>query len=291
MIYRQIIDTRFRTPEYIRRLVPIPPLTLYEPGTLEHFEWELSHPELFNLSVHKDDLSTARRLALELHQQFDLHKDFHHSDVQKALSNLLALRLPEISPHRADQRWEYGATIMAEYLSPHDSGLVRNIFGTRYSTGNILEAMSGHQSYVLPAPNLHVTALDGCEASLLRYPYPARCRICCDLDQLDGTNKIDSLVDDTFDGVVVCCGYKYPKHILHVLKEFHRILKPGGSVSFIESRVHGFGELVRREGDPLYIKVDLEDAGFREVVVHPVDSRESLDNHSTLFHVQGIVAK
>lgn len=130
--------------------------------------------------------------------------------------------------------------------------------------------MCGHMSYFKESDGRTVTALDYCEISLERYPYPSRRRIQCDLDQLVGGRSLPFFQDEQFDAISICFGYKYLKDIDTVVREFRRILKVGGVLSLVEGSRHGYEHLFVRQFNTRMIRDGLISNGYGRVDIKKI---------------------
>ena len=154
--------------------------------------------------------------------------------------------------------------------------------------GKILEAMCGFNSYFPRSKRRKVTALDFCGPALERYPYPERVRIECNLDQITKVrNRLHFIEDESFDAVSICYGFKYPKHIANILHEFLRILKPGGTLSFIEAKEAELEEVThRRFTDGKRTKALFRRCGF-EVTIEKLEMPCGVEEElGEFFHIQ-----
>jgi ubiquinone/menaquinone biosynthesis C-methylase UbiE len=85
------------------------------------------------------------------------------------------------------------------------------------------------------------------------------------LNQLAKGESLSFFDSNMFDAVSVCFGYKYPEDIVSVMREFFRILKPGGSLLFFEAEGHEFPKYVKRGLDSERFRAELMSVGFKSV--------------------------
>jgi SAM-dependent methyltransferase len=160
------------------------------------------------------------------------------------------IEIPSIESLSPQKRWALRMVQMPRTIGGGKRGSIKKIL-SKNCYGNILEAMCGFNSYIAPSKKRNVTALDYCEEALERYLYPERKRILFDLNVINNKNKIEFFDDDSFDAISICFGAQYIKHPLWLLREFNRILSPGGSIYFVENPNHHYYDLVVRKLNPL----------------------------------------
>jgi SAM-dependent methyltransferase len=183
--------------------------------------------------------------------------------------------------------WENGAYQLTKY---HGCDLILASLWKELSsyTGEILEAMCGHISYFAETENTSVTALDYCRASLERYPFPKRRRVCCDLDRIRNGTQLP-FETAQFDVVSICFGFKYPEDIHSLGREFRRIIKPGGTLSFIENPTHQYQALIKRQFSPELAQEILLSCGFKSVKVKTIPIRDRNLYTGEFFHTEAFV--
>lgn len=163
-------------------------------------------------------------------------------------------------------RWAWNALNLTDYAGDANDFCTIAV-SLRPLKGRILEAMCGHHSYFARKSGATITAIDFCRESLLRYPHKSAKRVCCDLNQISGGETLHFFKENYFDAISICFGYKYPDNIDALISEFKRILKSGGKLSFVESAIHSYKELAKRDFSPRLIKRSLHRAGFENVCV------------------------
>lgn len=147
---------------------------------------------------------------------------------------------------------------------------IAEIFKENSKHGKILEAMCGTETYLKDTPENEITGLDVSFEGLNYYPNHRR-RIICDLNQLSATTVATIAVfpSEEFSAIFECYGYKYPKDILAVFMEFHRILKNNGTLFMLENTNPGYSSRVRKFLGTKNHKEELhhylEVAGFKEI--------------------------
>jgi SAM-dependent methyltransferase len=259
--FREITAIKERKSIYPDRNVWLPHLTTATQGSVEHMKWMDENWWMVNYSVFMDDKPEALRLARELDALFK--ENSKHQAIPDILEQLRRLRTKEYGDLTFRERWTRFAFQLVEYAGGPE---VRRTITQRLNkyTGTVLEAMCGHTSYFAESPGRTVIALDCCAVSLERYPFPQRRRIECDLNQTKDGTELSFLKNEEVDVISICFGFKYPEDIRALLREFLRVLKPGGKVSFIENPKSGYPDLCRRKFDRRIIK-DLSNTGYRSI--------------------------
>ncbi|MEN9605049.1 MAG: hypothetical protein RJB39_734 [Candidatus Parcubacteria bacterium] len=286
--YKEVVAVADRKPLQESRMILLPNISRHLFGSPEGMEEMATQAWMSSFTVHKKDAERAKELAIELQTAFQADPD--GSDVIAIITNLQALRLKSMHEYHADDIWRKGAFALTNYTGPP---LVKQVIVRRLDRydGDILEAMCGHTTHIAPSGNKKVVALDGCEASLERYPFPFRPRILCDLDQINEPGKELPFSTGYFDAISICFGFKYPEHLDLLLREFHRILKRGGKMSFIENPESEYPQLIHRRFCPITSGDLLQAAGFSGV------STEAIVGYGTtvwnpiyrghFFHLEG----
>ncbi|MBP6858882.1 MAG: methyltransferase domain-containing protein [Candidatus Pacebacteria bacterium] len=284
--FREITETKEQRPIYPERHVWLPHLTTAQQGSSEHELWMRENWWMVNYSVFMDDKPEASRLAKLLADAFA--ENPQHPVIPDTITQLRKLRVKDHKDLTPQERWTRNGYQLVEYAGgPSVCRAIENRLN-KY-TGTILEAMCGHRSYFKESSDRTVTALDYCGISLERYPFPQRRRIECDLNQLKGAEKLHFFEDRTFDVISICFGFKYPEDIDALLREFSRILKPHGIVSFIENPHHGYEDLCRRKFDRGIVKI-LKSTGFKSIQFKVLHLSSSIwqKERGEFHHVQAI---
>ncbi len=279
--YEEIKTVAPRKSVYPYKAVFLPHLTKAVPGSEEHLKWQMENWWMVDYHVMSADKPKAVALALRLQDLYvNNEKD---PEIPNIVAELRALRSIDFCNFTPEQRWWWGACQLKNYAGNCDEwdAIVKAL---EVYKGQVLEALSGHHSYFEPSQLREITALDGCKESLERYPYSTR-RICCDVDQIADGGFFPFCDPNHFDVVSVCFGYKYPANVASLMREFRRILKPNGTLSFVESKTHGYPELKKREFTPEKIIVEFEEAGFVKVQCLPMLGTG--EGRTVLYHATG----
>ncbi len=286
MKFKVITEAAERKYEFPLRHVILPRLTKAEFGTPEHEQWVQDNWWMANYSVKIADKPKAVELSLKLHHAFE--ESEHHPDIPSLLEEIIKLRVDQDNMTPLE-RWQKCAYQMVQYSGGPDVIRAIRVRLNGYK-GKILEAMCGHTTYFSEAPRRKVTALDYCDISLERCPYPHRRRIQCDLNQIRRRKRMHFFRNGEFNVVSICFGIKYPKYIGPLLREFNRILRKGGRLSFVENPNHEYKDLRKRKLDHKRITNLLLKNGFAKVSITEifVRSRERKDILKTAHqHVCG----
>lgn len=277
-----------RKPEYPLRIVHLPRLTTAPFGTDEHEAWVRQNTWMVHFQVFKTDKDEAHSLALELEKLFEADPTMNKR-AEEIIARLRELRRKD--PQQSGDplvAWSHSAYQLVNYASNEEVWKAIYTALGKYS-GQVLEAMCGHHSYLMEQKGRVVTALDYCRESLERYKFPARRRILCDLNQVQGNDRLHFFSEGQFDAISICFGFKYPLQLDALLKEFRRILKPGGVLSFIENPASGYPKLCKREFKAESAIEIIGQAGFSEVdcKVLPITKSEwALPGTEEFYHVE-----
>lgn len=258
-----------RTYEKNRRLILLPLYffekqlgDIFNHQNLETYLWMYSYCVL---TEHKEHAEKTRN---ELHMILENGASILSPQVTEKLDELKRLRLLSYEEMNAAEKWDYVANQMPEDIGgSYKKSLIRII--SEKVSGEILEAMCGFNSYIIPHIDRIITAQDYSEKMLLRYEYPKRKRILFDLDSLP--LKEFKLPDETFDCIMFVKGYKYIRFPIDMFREFHRLLKPSGNLIFAESTTAGYEDIILRQLNVSVCKKELHQAGFREKSIQCFD--------------------
>lgn len=254
-------------PSHPNRTICLPALTHCEAGSDGFIDWVLANDWIASYQVPAEKSAEAKRLAADLYSLWEEHGDQSHEAIQKVLRKLFQIRAKKQAEFTALDQWVHGAHMLTSYVCFRE---IQDYIKRKLSVykGCVLEAMCGHNSYFRHHHARKIVALDLCEESLVRYPHGNAKRFCCDLDQLAKGESLSFFDPDTFSAISVCFGYKYPKEIVSVMREFLRILQPGGSLLFFEARRHEYREFVQRTLETGRLRSELSGVGFSSVHVN-----------------------
>ena len=240
---------------------------------------------MVDYSVFMDNKIKAQQLGEELGKAF--LEGLGDPTISNILNQLKELKVKPYGDLTALEVWTRSAYQLANYCGDPDvwKAIVKRL--NRYD-GTVLEAMCGHSTYFVNSSKRSVVALDYCETSLERYPYPERVRIQCDLNQVKGDTLLPFFAEGQFDAVSVCFGFKYPEHIGPLVQEFRRILKPGGVLSFVENPHHAYHQLCKRKFDEERIKAIMLNNGYISVGIEKIQVSSWNPERGEFYHVEAI---
>ena len=268
------------------RHVELPRLTQAPPGSEEWKRWTEKNWWMVDYSVFYTNKEEAKRLALELDQAY--RRSVNDPLIPSIIEKLKALKTKDYCDMTPLEIWTRSAYQVVNYSGGLEADLaIRKKLGHYH--GNILEAMCGQTSYFLDGPNRIVTALDYCKESLERYPYPKRRRILCDLNQVKEKTMLTIFQEAEFDVISICFGFKYPKHIVPLLREFRRILKPNGVLSFIENPYSSYAQCQRRKFSPKCMTDLLSRSEYQHVKIETLHvPYHDNEQQGAYYHVQAV---
>ncbi len=288
LTFEEIMETKIRKQVWPYRHVVLPALTQAPFGTDEYQEWQEKNWWMINYGVFMDDKPKAVALSRELEKVFLANPN--DPQVQSIVEKLLELKYKDENEMTPLERWTKNAHQLAHYCS---MVVVRSLIINaldKYS-GSVLEAMCGHHSYFMESEDRVVTATDFCRESLLKHEFPERRRFCFDLDKLADGGHFPCFKEAEFDAISICFGFKYPKGIESVVAAFRRILKPGGTLSFVENPKSGYPELYERHFDqPGDITSVLLKAGYRDTnsTILQIPRTGWEGDCGEFYHIEGI---
>ena len=262
--YKEITTSVERKPLFTDRMVTLPRLTNAPFSSEEHEQWVKDNWWMVDYVVFMDHKERAKQLAAELQQAFS--ENPNHPNIPGILEELKRMKLKSRGEMNPLEIWTRSAYQLAGYAGTLDVIQAIENRLDRYS-GTILEAMCGHSSYFRESDKRSVIALDYCRISLERYPYPTRRRIECDLNQVQGKTSLSFFQDEQFDTISICFGFKYPEHISPLMREFRRILRKGGVLSFIENPHHAYEDLCKRQFSKKRVRELLLRNGYRSATI------------------------
>lgn len=236
-------------------------------------------------SVHVSQKAKAKALSLELDGLLRNQPDSVR--IPAVIVELQAMRMKEHNAMTHREKWDRTALSLPDDIGGgHDVRKIITAFLSSRYHGTVLEAMCGFNSYLLAHTERNVVALDYSREMLERYPFPYRLRIQCDLNNLESGATIPCFDSGKFDAIIVCFGYRYPRRLAPVLAEFKRILKPQGTLAFVENPTHGYSERCRRAFIPDLCVKTLKSAGFSPTCERiPIETFECKE--SCYFHIAG----
>jgi SAM-dependent methyltransferase len=208
----------------------------------------------------------ALALAAELKAVFAQNPN--HPEIPRLVSELKALHCPSPEERTPLEEWQWMAYQMPDDIGGgmEAKGKIRAYLSGRYATySNILEAMCGFNSYLVPRVGQMVIALDYCQEALERYPHPERRRIRCDLNQLSDNDHLECFAEGQFDAISICFGFRYLNDPVVAFRSLRRLLKTNGILSFVENPGHGYQDICKREFSPSHCERTLWQAGFRSI--------------------------
>lgn len=244
-IYVTGIKPRKRTwPERILNVPYLEPQPEITASFEDYYKWQ----ELYcNFCVHESKIEKAKEINKKV---WELFKAGNIETAKKIFKEeLLPLKSIPFEKRPVEQKWAHMMVQMPGDIGGPNKKEIEKVL-SRECNGNVLEAMCGFNSYLLPSKKRNVTALDFCTEALERYKYPDRKRILLDLNKI-GRNKIDFFKEGEFDAITICFGLQYIKHPLYLFKEFHRLLSRGGSLYLVENPRQHYEDMSVR---PLYPK-------------------------------------
>ncbi len=260
-----ITESVERNPDWPWRMVQI--YNVYPNGVIyEPFE---DFPELLNLEVHKDKYEKAKELSIKF---YNLGPNPKKEIASPIIKEILSICEPDDSKRSNHEFWER----VAIQLPGDIGGSKKEDFAkliTQRSSGNVLEAMAGFNTYVLNSPNIsNVVALDYSKEMLLRYPNPERKRILFDLNKIHSEKiKMDFFKKGEFDTITCCYGVNYLEKPTPVFREFHRILSSGGKLLVFGSPGSGYSDVQERLFNPKKHRKQMELTGFSSSLERFVD--------------------
>lgn len=266
-----ITETQKRVSEDSTKVVLLPLQFITD---YEQYQW------MYSYSVQSDDKPEAMGLSQELYEMLMGGVEMDDLACQRVIKELYDLRVRHWNELDKDEVWDQVASRMPEDIGGLHKNTIMYLMSSIHR-GTILESMCGFNSYLLPHVDRNVIAMDYSEKMLKKYEYPERMRVQFDLNELP--NSRIEFPDNYFDSIMFVKGYKYLEKPQKVLKEYLRILKPGGLLSFVESQYAMYSELAVRDLCVKTTKEDVEQAGFVYCDVRRLPFSESPDDSYYLF--------
>ena len=288
ILYKEITNTKERDVEYVYRFVPLPTPTPPPTDITEYGRWITENYWMTNYQVLVDDKPKALKLSNEL--RYLLSQNPNDPKIEGVISELKTLKAKDRKQFTALDTWKSNAQQLVNFAGDKEVWESIMLRLDKYK-GTILEAMCGHSTYYLEEkPDRTIIALDYCLESLEKYLRPARRRIMCDLNQVKRDVQIPFFEENSLDIISICFGFRYPIHIVPLLKEFRRILKPGGTLSFIENPGHGYPELCKRSSKAGKITGLLKHCEFQIVTCHNlvIPSSPFDPGRNNFYHVEAV---
>ncbi len=267
--YQEITNTKDRVLNFPYRFVALPRISPEPTNPHEYAQWLKDNYWIQNYQVLAEDKPEAVKLAIELDAVFRRNPD--DSAVNVILGRLKELRAKDRNQFTALDTWTNDAKQLVNFAGEQEvwESIMTRLGGYK---GVVLEAMSGHHSYYpQEVAGRTIIALDYCRESLEKYNVPTQRRVLCDLNQIRSGVQFPFFNEGELDVISICFGFRYPIHIVPLLTEFKRILKPGGALSFIENPGSGYPEYCRRSSDPNRIVSVLKRCGFKCVMCQKLD--------------------
>jgi SAM-dependent methyltransferase len=233
-------------------LVPKP--DIFSP---EYNDWFRNYA---NFTVHYSNLPLAKKLAEEIWKAF---KDRDIEKAKKIYEELKPLNVLPFEDRTNEQKWSHMMEQMPGDIGGPNKGKIRETLSAKCK-GNVLEAMCGFNSYILPSPDCKVTALDYCQEALERYAYPERTRILFDLNKGKSMNFFQN---EEFDIITICFGFQYIQDPKTVFREFNRILSENGSLYLVENPRQHYEDMSCRPFSPRNCASFLKKGRFKKITI------------------------
>ncbi len=245
-------------------------------------EWKAKYPWLVSSSykVRRAHYDEAEELSNKLFGFYQKSEKFSDEEIENIIERLRGFKLPSAEEKDNPAFWNRVALKMPNLAGPNGDEL-RQILSNLCS-GLILEAMCGYESYLYEKPNYSVIALDFAAEALKRYPYPQRTRVLFDLNNGD----FNEFSENCFDYITICFGFKYLLDVKKVCDGFIKILKPGGSIIFIENPTREYSQATHRPFSSKICEEFLSLAGFRNIYSRQLFTQD-YDGSRDYFLVSG----
>ncbi len=241
------------------------------------YQWMRSY------KVHKDNKPKAVELSKKLYVLLSGGEKISGKKVTCILAKLKDMRILSWGELCNLDRWEKTAASLPRDIAGRYKTETTRFISEKLS-GDILEAMCGFNSYIYPHIDRLVTAHDYSEKMLKRYEFPKRRRIQFDLNLLP--KKRFAFREESFDAILFVKGYKYIKSPVAMFREWKRLLKPNGTLLFIESTTAGYNEMTLRKIHVRKCKQELQCVGFHEPIVRCLPFDEGDGEELLLFEVR-----
>ncbi|MFA5086582.1 MAG: methyltransferase domain-containing protein [Candidatus Paceibacterota bacterium] len=279
-----ITDVKPRKSEWPERHINLPPLArrpeCHEP---EYLCW---YNEYANFSVHTSNVHIAKELAEKIWTAFK-NNDFERA--KKIFEELRPLKVVPFEKRSNQEKWAHMMVQLPGDIGGPNKKAIRDILSEKCK-GNVLEAMCGFNSYILPSFHRQVTAMDYCREALERYAYPERKRILFDLNNVTEGKGMPFFQEGTFDNIVICFGFQYLSHPENVFREFNRILLENGELYLVENPRQHYEDMSCRPFSPQSCASFLKQGRFENVQIKelPIAEDWELDRGGRYYLIEAI---
>lgn len=279
-----ITDVEERVVENNSRIILLP-LARFERDIWEerNQKEDQKYQWMYSYKVHKDNKPKAVELSKKLYALLIDGEKITGRKITRILARLKEMKLLSWNELSDLGRWEKtAASLPGDIAGRYKTETTR--FISEKISGDVLEAMCGFNSYIYPHIDRLVTAHDYSEKMLRRYEFPKRRRIQFDLNLLP--RKRFMFTEASFDVILFVKGYKYIKSPVAMFREWKRLLKPSGTLFFVESTTAGYSSMTLRRLHVNKCKQELQHAGFHEPVVRCLPFDEGDGEELLLFEVR-----
>lgn len=238
---------------------------------------------MYSCSVHTDNQEYGKELSMELYNLLQAGEPILGNKIQDVLEAIQKIRLRPWEEKSPIEKWDCIAENLPGDIAGYWKTQLSRIVSSRVY-GDTLEALCGFNSYIYPHLDRNVIAQDFSEKMLRRYEYPSRQRVLFDIDGLP--KKRLEFMEQSFDNIFFIKGYKYVQSPIEMFREWLRLLKPFGTLSFIETTTAGYYDTLLREIDPHICRKELDFAGFSRITIETLPFKDRPDEEVFLFSAQ-----